>query len=133
MNDPSHEHMILFRGAGFEDRLSPEELQRALDETMAWFERLEDAGKVKGAQPLFEEGKTIRGAGGLHVTDGPYAETKELVLGYLILHPCAEDEALAIARTWPMLGYGGMVELRPIAPECPSFQRLQDLRAHAAV
>lgn len=133
MNPTQNEHLILFRGGDFGTRLSPEDLQRALDETMAWFEKLETAGKVKAAQPLHHEGHAISGPEGSQVTDGPFAETKELILGYLALHACAADEALAIARSWPMLAYGGCVELRPIAPECPSFQRLRELRAHATV
>lgn len=125
------EHLLLFRHTLPHDDLSPEELQRALDATMAWFERLEAAGQLVAAKPLFDEGAMISRDTSGAITDGPYAETKESVAGYLILPPCEFDEAVAIAKTWPMLDHGGRVEIRPIAPECPSFQRLREMTAHA--
>ncbi len=131
MKPTSTEHLILFRNTCNESRLSPADLQRALDETMAWFERLHAEGKVKAAQPLFEEGRRIAGPGGKDVTDGPFAESKEAIGGYLVLPECSADEALEIARSWPMLAHGALIELRPIAPECPTSMRLREQRSHA--
>lgn len=128
---PPTEHLFLFRNTDWDHGLSPEEMQRVLDSTMAWFARLHEQGRVKAAQPLFDEGKVVSGSGGKNMTDGPFAEAKESVGGYLVLSEGPFDEALAIARTWPMLDHGGKVEVRPVASECPSVQRLRKQAADA--
>jgi hypothetical protein len=48
------------------------------------------------------------------VIDGPYAETKDLVLGFLVLEASGLEEAIAVAKTCPMAQGGGSVEVRPV-------------------
>jgi hypothetical protein len=58
---------------------------------------------------------TVRVRGGeLLLTDGPFAETKELIVGFDILECADLDEAIEVARTHPM-AWNGRVELRPFA------------------
>jgi hypothetical protein len=52
------------------------------------------------------------GAGGFAVTDGPFAESKEVLGGYYVIEAADLDEALAIAKEVPA-PFGG-VEVRPI-------------------
>ena len=52
------------------------------------------------------------GAGGVTVTDGPFAETKEALGGYYLIEAADLDEAIAIARQIPV-AHGG-VEVRPV-------------------
>lgn len=120
----THEYMLLFRTTGWEQELSPEEMQTIVSETMAWFERLTEQGKMKAAQPLFDEGKIISGKKGRQVADGPFAESKETIAGYLVLKVETMEEAVSIAQAWPMLECGCALEVRPVAPECPSFKRI---------
>ena len=49
------------------------------------------------------------------VIDGPYAETKEQLLGFYIVDVADLDEALAIARQLGVANPGGAYEIRPIA------------------
>ena len=130
--EPTGEYMVLFRAIGWQDNLSPEELQQIMTRTMAWFDRLAREGKMKAAQPLFEEGKVITGKGGRHVADGPFAESKETIGGYLMLTVGSMDEAVAIAQEWPLLDCGATVEVRPVAPLCPSFWSLTEAQKSAA-
>ncbi len=60
--------------------------------------------------------KTLRpdGAGGVTVTDGAFAETKEVIGGYYLFEAADDDEALAIARQVP--APTGGVELRAVWP-----------------
>lgn len=122
--EPS-EHMLLFRSTGWERDLSQDEMERIMQETLAWFEQLREQGKFKAAQPLFERGRLVQGRGGASVTDGPFAESKEAIGGYLILDVADTDEAVRIARSWPLLQCGASLEVRPLAPECPAFHRLR--------
>ena len=123
--------MLLFRGPHWDQGLSTDELQKAMDNVMAWFEGLNERGKVKGAQPLSAQGRTISGANGRFVVDGPFTETKEAVGGYLVLQADSFEEAVEVARTNPVLRYGVSVEVRPILAECPIFARHAEIVGRA--
>lgn len=123
--------MLLFRGPHWDKGLSPEELQQAMDKVMAWFEGLSERGKVKGAQPLSAQGRTISGTDGRFVVDGPFTESKEAVGGYLVLQADSLNEAVEIARSMPTLRYGISVEVRPIPAECPILARHPEIAGRA--
>jgi hypothetical protein len=62
------------------------------------------------------DAKTIRMRGGRRmITDGPFAETKETILGFDILECASMDEAIEIAAKHPM-ARAGRIELRPFWP-----------------
>ena len=127
MNDEMKptQYMLLFRSTDWNRDLSPEEMQQIMERTYAWFDSLKAAGKFKAAQPLFHEGRMLKGRNGTTVTDGPFAESKEAVGGYLIIEADSMEEAVEIARGWPLLACGSSLEVRPIAPECPDFYKLR--------
>lgn len=130
---PKTDYLLLFRGTDWDKGLSPEEIQKVMNQLMAWFEGLQGQGKIKAGQPLGEEGRTVSGRKGRTIADGPFAESKEAVGGYLILQLNNLDEAVAIARGYPCLEYGATVEVRPIAGECPTFQRVKEQLAQTAI
>jgi hypothetical protein len=117
------EYMLLFRGPHWDRGLTEGELQDAMDKIMAWFGGLSERGKVKAGQPLGSQGRTISGANGRFVMDGPFAESKEAVGGYLVLQAEDLNEAVEIAQSAPALRYGVTIEVRPILAECPIFER----------
>jgi hypothetical protein len=121
------EYMLLFRGPHWDRGLGGEELQKVMDNVMAWFEGLNERGKIKGAQPLAPQGRIISGTNGRFVVDGPFAESKEAVGGYLLLRADDFSEALEIARSMPALRYGVSVEVRPVLAQCPVFERHPDI------
>ena len=102
-----------------------------MDKVMGWFEGLNARGKVKAAQPLSAQGRILSGGNGNLVVDGPFAESKEAVGGYLVLQADNMNEAVEIARSTPMLKYGITVEVRPLLAECPIFQRHPDFAQRA--
>lgn len=59
-------------------------------------------------------GKVFRGPDGLNVTDGPYAETNEIIGGYVLLTADNLEQAMDAARACPGLNYKMAVELRPV-------------------
>ena len=119
--------MVLFRGPHWDRGLSTDELQHAMDKMMAWFEGLNERGKIKGAQPLSGQGRVISGTDGRFVVDGPFTETKEAVGGYLVLQADSLNDAVEIAQSMPTLRHGMSVEVRPVLAECPIFQRHPEL------
>jgi hypothetical protein len=50
------------------------------------------------------------------ITDGPFAETKEQLGGFLLLECNDLDEAISIAARFPMAHFGGAIEVRPVVP-----------------
>ena len=57
------------------------------------------------------------------VLDGPFAETKEQLLGFFVVDCANLEEALAIARELGAANPGGAYEIRPIALSCPARRR----------
>ena len=74
------------------------------------------AGALRGGAALesVETATSVRGDddGGFAITDGPFAESKEVLGGYYVIEAADLDEALAIAKEVPA-PFGG-VEVRPI-------------------
>ena len=112
--------MLLFRGPHWDRGLSDEELQQTMDRVTAWYEGL----KVKGGQPLGPENRIISGKRRT-VADGPFAESKEAIGGFLQIEAGSLDEAVEIAKSAPMLDYCITVEVRPVVEECPCFKRVR--------
>jgi hypothetical protein len=117
------EYMLLFRGPNWDKGLSQGELQQVMNKVMAWFEGLREGGKVKAGQPLGAQGRVISGKNGGMIADGPFAESKEAVGGYLVLLADDINQAIEVARSVPTLKYGITVEVRPILAECPILER----------
>ncbi|MEY2609250.1 MAG: hypothetical protein QOH31_7147 [Verrucomicrobiota bacterium] len=125
------EYMLLFRGTHWDKSLSPQEIQTVRNQWNACFDQLTQQGKIKSAHPLEHEGKIVAGKKGRSVADGPFAESKEAIGGYFLLQVEGFDEALGIAKKCPALDYGMTVEVRPVAAQCPPFQRADEQVAYA--
>lgn len=80
-------------------------------------DRLEKAGKLGPSLRLLPTtaATTLRKSDPPLVIDGPYAETKEQLLGFYILDVADLDEALAVARELGEANPGGAYEIRPLA------------------
>jgi hypothetical protein len=112
-------YMLLYRSDEWYNRLSQQELQNLMRENSAWIQRLTEQGKAKPGRALERTGAFVSGKNGKFVTDGPFAESKEAIGGYLMLDVETIEEAIAIAQSSPGLAYGGSIEVRPMAEECP--------------
>jgi hypothetical protein len=109
---PSSEYLVISRGQWDED-LSREEIQNAIDGFYAWKDELVGAGIMRAGHRLARDGKTVwRGV----VTDGPFGETKELIGGYWFIVASSADEAAKIVQANPCLACGLFCEIRPIDP-----------------
>lgn len=107
-------YMLLFRGTQWDQGLSAEEIEKVKNLWVAWFGRLTQQGKGKAGQPLVNEGKIVSGKKGQTIADGPFAESKEAIAGYIYLQADDLDEAVKIAKECPGLDYGMSVEVRPV-------------------
>jgi hypothetical protein len=110
--------MLIFRGGGYATTpgsVSPTEIQAHLAKWNAWTNELLAAGQSAGGQVLSHppSGKTLRGRDKI-VTDGPYAESKDLVSGTLVVEAATLDAAAELARGCPIFELDGSVEVRPL-------------------
>jgi hypothetical protein len=104
------------------DKLSLTERQRVYDEQIQVADQLTASGQYLGGSPLQppSTATTVRVRSSKRlVTDGPFAETREQLGGYMIIDVKNLDEAIAIAAGSPVAGVGS-VEVRPVREGPPT-------------
>ena len=119
--EKNHSHYLLFfRNSGPEAHahLSPAERQQLVVRWNAWYDELASQGKAVEGQPLELETRVVSGPGGARVVDGPFAEAKEAIGGYVKLVVGSREEATAIAQKHPGLAYGLVIEVRELKSHC---------------
>jgi hypothetical protein len=108
--------MLIYLDSQRWSTLSTDERNRVHQDCGAWHEALVKSGHSRsavGLQPV-STATTLREANGkTTITDGPFAETKEVLGGFEMLECANLDEAIAIAKRFPALRAGCAVELRP--------------------
>jgi hypothetical protein len=114
------QYMLLVRDdvAGY-GKYSHDELKGLIDKMHAWMDKLRKAGVHRGGEKLEDEpGKTVRLNGDRLIVDGPYAEVKELIGGYVIVEAADYDEAVEIGKECPALHYASVLDIRQVANTC---------------
>jgi hypothetical protein len=107
------EFMMIFRMAPMgDDQPTPEQTQESIKQWQDWIGGIAAQGKFVSANQLGFTGKILRAEG--VITDGPYAEVKEIVGGYIIVKADDIEEALKLAEGCPILFIGGNVEVRDL-------------------
>ena len=93
---------------------TPERAQKSLEAWVRWIQELESKGQLKNpGLPLERSGKTVRGKQ-LTVSDGPFTEAKDIVLGFIVVEATDLEHAVEIAKGCPLALGGGAVEIRPV-------------------
>lgn len=98
------------------NNLSESELSNLVDESLDYNERLRVGQHLVAAQALelVSAAKTVRmRSGELLITDGPFAETREHIGGFILIDAKDMDEAVQLASRIPSVRLGG-VEVRPV-------------------
>ena len=100
---------------------TPEEDAALMDDLLEVNTRLTRAGKLGPAARLggTAEAVTLRGPGDGMVIDGPFAETKEQLLGLYVLDCASQEEAIATARELKRVNPTAVYEIRPIIRYLP--------------
>ncbi|GAA1866168.1 YciI family protein [Pseudonocardia ailaonensis] len=110
------------------DQWTPAEITAHITYMQDFAKKLESTGEFVGEQALAPEGRWVRydGEGRPPVTDGPFAETKDLIAGWMIIDVDSEERAYALAAELSAApGKGGepiheWLEVRPVYGELPA-------------
>ena len=107
--------MLLFRQPSFDySQASPEDIKAIFKKWDDWKGGIAAQGKlISTGNRLSSEGKVLK-AGGV-VTDGPFAEIREILGGYMVVKADSFDDALTLAHGCPAIDVGGSVEIRAVA------------------
>lgn len=120
MESKASPYLLFFRNSGPETHahLSPDQRQQLMIRWNEWYDGLAAEGKALEGVPLELETRLVSGPGGGRVVDGPFAEAKEAIGGYVLLLASGLEEATAIAQRHPGLPYGLIIEVRRMTDGC---------------
>jgi hypothetical protein len=107
--------LLIYADPGLADTMSEAERESAIAEYAAI---ADDERCIRAAQLTpAETATTVRAVGGRTLmTDGPFANTKEVLGGLCLIEAANLDEALELAARVPAARLGGAVEVRPVVP-----------------
>jgi hypothetical protein len=96
--------------------VSPERIGEIMTAYQSYTEKLRSSGVLVSGDELdvVAKAKSVRGAGGSQVVDGPFVDTKEALGGYYLIDVANEAEALKWAKQCPAMLHNGGVEVRPV-------------------
>ncbi len=106
--------MFLQRGSCDEQpQMTPEQMEAGMKNWMEWMQQGQDEGwLLDPGNGLTGEGAVVQGD--LSVTDGPFAESKELVGGYSIVEATDLSSACELAKRTMKIAGNGRIEVRRI-------------------
>ncbi|MBO0690504.1 MAG: YciI family protein [Candidatus Dormibacteraeota bacterium] len=108
--------LMIYQNAAEREAMAPSEMQGLMEEAGRLVAELTATGELVGGEGLADAsaGRAVRVREGVAtVTDGPYAESKEQIVGYCIVDCESLERAVEIATRWPDARHWGM-EVRPI-------------------
>jgi hypothetical protein len=108
--------LLIYNDKALLDGLPAGEVDSRMRHCLAHADDLRDQGKLLDAQILAapSAAKSVRIRNGRQMTtDGPFAETKEMIAGFNVVEADSMDEAVRMAAEWPW-AQTGCVEVRPI-------------------
>jgi hypothetical protein len=108
------EFLLIFRADyNTMPKASPEQMQASTQKWMNWIAGIAAQGKLSDrGNRLVSSGKVLKSDG--IISDGPYTEIKESILGYSLVKAMSIEEATELANGCPVLSFGGNVEVREI-------------------
>jgi hypothetical protein len=110
--------VLLLRDSGrFDPNMSAAEMQAIVERYVAWRAKVQKNGSsIMGHKLHDQQGRVLDGSGGgLKVTDGPYAEAREVMGGLFVIEAASYDEVVELSKDCPHLEFGS-IEIREVQP-----------------
>jgi hypothetical protein len=113
--------ILAYHQGGVVESWTPEEDAALMDDLLRVHDGLVDDGRMGPAARLGETAQavTLRGPGDGMVIDGPFAETKEHLLGLYVVNCATRDDAVATARELRRVNPTAVYEIRPVSLYIP--------------
>jgi hypothetical protein len=111
-------YILFLRHSGdFPSDISPADIQAIIQRYVTWRQRVQQSGHAIEGHKLAEgDGRVLRGKpSAARVTDGPFAEAREVMGGLFLIEAANYDEVVALSRDCPHLDFGS-IEIREVQP-----------------
>jgi hypothetical protein len=97
--------------------MGPEQMQAIVQRYVAWRAKVQQNGRtITGHKLRDNQGKVVNGSGGaMKVTDGPFAEAREVMGGLFVIEANSYDEIVDLCKDCPHLDFGS-IEIREVQP-----------------
>ena len=108
--------LLIYGDPTLAESMTPEEGEKIMADYYTFTQSIVESGELLSGEPLqgVETATTVRVRGGRTAsTDGPFAETKEVLGGYYLVDCKDLDRAIEVAARIPA-AHGGSVEVRPV-------------------
>ena len=110
--------VLLLRDDGrFDPSMSAAEMQAIVLRYIAWRAKIQQNGRsITGHKLHDQQGRVLRGNGsGMKITDGPFAEAREVMGGLFVIDAASYDEVVELSKDCPHLDFGS-IEIREVQP-----------------
>ena len=111
--------ILAYHEEGAITSMTPEQDAALMDELMKVHERINEDSSLGPAARLDFTNRAVTLRGANLVVDGPFAETKEQLLGFYVLDCDSLDAAVAAARDLRRVNTSAVYEIRPISLYVP--------------
>jgi len=97
-------------------QFGPEEMQGVIKQYVAWGMKMHAAKRIKVGHKLADEGgkRMTMAKGKLKVSDGPFAESHEVVGGFYLLEADSYDHCVKLLADHPHLAHGHRIDVRAV-------------------
>lgn len=106
--------ILAYHPAGVVESWTPEQGAALMGELLGVQDKMIKAGKLGPAARLAFTSDAVTVRGDAMVVDGPFAETKEHLLGFYLVNCETRDEAIAIAKDLQRINVTAVYEVRPV-------------------
>lgn len=109
--------LLLRDGSNAYPNLGPADMQAVVQRYVAWRAKVQKDGRsIMGHKLRDNQGRVVNGSGSsLKVTDGPYAEAREVMGGLFVIEANSYNEVVDLCQDCPHLDFGS-IEIREVQP-----------------
>jgi len=109
--------LLLHDAGNLDPNMSTDQIQAIIQRYVAWRGKVQQNGRSVMGHKLHDgQRRVMRGAGAsMKVTDGPYAEAREVIGGLFVIDAASYDEVVELSKDCPHLEFGS-IEIREVEP-----------------
>jgi len=108
--------VLLTEDPAYWAKFGPEQMQAAIKQYVAWGMKMHASKRIKVGHKLTDEGgrRLVQSKGKLEVSDGPFAESHEVIGGFYLLEADSYDHCVELLADHPHLAHGHRIDVRAV-------------------